>query len=193
MTTIKIRKSMNFDGSGSKEWIVIIDTAKMQETINKDVVNYADFKAKSSWGPPTATKPRRLADDFLNIEREFMISGYINRECLDSPAIVYINGSPKPKTQLSVCYIRDVMNAMAMYGGVCYLQYGIPSDTTSAGGDIYFETDTYKYYTNTGFSCHIRRIQWTEVPEDKDTYLANYKVPVTYECAISLIHAYDMY
>jgi len=179
MTKIVLRKNMDL-GGGAQDWEVEIYAAKVQETLNKDVITWPDFKYTADWGVPTATKPKRNAMDFLNVTREFSISGYVEKESLI-----------KPVSALSAPYVRDILNAMARYGGTCFLQYGVPSDTIGTP-DIYPESDANKYYTNKGFSCHIRRIQWTEEPQDVGTYLANYKVPKVYSITISVVYAYDL-
>lgn len=158
MTTIQLYKEMNL-GGGATTYVVTIDSGKVEETITKDLINFAMPLPQADWGIPSASGPQRISIDLLNINRVFTINGVISASGSDE---IYDYTTAANRAPKSASEVRDILSTMQMFGGSCNFRYGVAADCTGLSADGYAPHANLRYYTAAGFECHITRLQFIE-------------------------------
>lgn len=141
MTTILIEKTGFND--------VTIYASKVQEVLSKEIASWPkNFYSPSSLPvTPTDDVPIRQSMDFLNLTREFTITGTID------------GNSTSAGNALDA---RDTIVNMCRSGGTASFRYGLPSDVSGSG---YSSSSDNIYYAGDGFTVQIRRIMVDETPK----------------------------
>jgi len=174
MTTILFSKPGNVPYP-----IVTIYAGKIQEQIEKKVVEWGDFRASAQWpSPPTAINPSRSAIDFLLMKRIFTITGRIDVESTGGA---------------TVQHARDAIVNMLRSGGNVNFSYGINSDATSSG---YSPSANDLYYETSAFVGYITRLMISEEPKGGNEQFTagsgpDTKMPEYYDVTITFIQAIE--
>jgi hypothetical protein len=167
MTTIRLTKSGQSD--------LTIFAGKVEETSNKELISWPDSIVRPDWpSTPTTTTPGRESVDILYIQREFTITGFIDKDSTSAG---------------NVLSARDTLNNMQRTGGPLIFKYGVSSELPGSG---YTSSSNNGYYNN-GFSCHVTRIMIVETPAAADVGVysapAQGNIPELFEVVIVLICA----
>jgi hypothetical protein len=150
MTRILLKKRI-----AGVDYTFEIFSGKVEENIQKDPIFWAEFIDRTLWPstlsqvPVEQTKPKTNSMDFLNITREFTITGFIERDSYQA------NGNA-PRA-------REILTNMILSGGTVTFYYGITDDVTGSG---YTPNSDSRYYSNTTpFVGHITKMMISELPK----------------------------